>query len=322
VNTVKTKRTIKSWKKCASCEALFLTSIFWPKKYCNRSCYEIGRIGKPWTGKRAAIIESKCQFCNKKFNSPEYKKQKFCSISCAEKIPKHIVSKIITSCPYCNKKLQRTKKQKANRDKVYCCRSHYLKHQSILQTGLVRNPKAHFKTKCLYCKKAFKAYQHAGKKTYCSKKCRKVDGNSQISGANHPYHQMAFKERIDWHKARLTKIVKFKGKNGNFLYAHSKWERDMYKILAEAKINFKYSNEDDFKFKLSDGTVWYPDFLLPRKKFIIEVKGWRREKFNKKLKQFKKDYGKNYSVALCEFDPKLFNYKQILPRLNSVIGVF
>jgi hypothetical protein len=63
--------------------------------------------------------------------------------------------------------------------------------------------------------------------------------------------------------------------NGKKVWFDSSWELAMYNQLVLLKEEFKYANEEDTAIKLTKGEkrIWLPDFVLPKRELILEVKG-------------------------------------------------
>lgn len=66
------------------------------------------------------------------------------------------------------------------------------------------------------------------------------------------------------------------------------------------KVGIKYSYEPE-GFKLSDGSLYLPDFYLPESKQFFEVKGVMSEKDLHKIKQFIEDTNHSCTVGYDDF---------------------
>lgn len=124
-------------------------------------------------------------------------------------------------------------------------------------------------------------------------------------------------------KRNIRGHIAFTSKHGIEIFAHSSWEQHMYETLQKLRVSFLYSNEDDTAFNCGRGGMWFPDFILPRKRVIIEVKGIWRKDFDRKLPHFVRRYGKKYDVALCkrDVDPRLFSSFRDLDRVLDYVHV-
>lgn len=133
--------------------------------------------------------------------------------------------------------------------------------------------------------------------------------------------------------ARVEKVnggfkkIRFEGKHGNFVRSDSRWERGVYKLLQELEIPFWFSNEDSgCWFQLgseSEPKLMFPDFILKYRKLIIEVKGYGPawDKLSWQIPAFIERYGKDYSYAICMFNPENHNYKSFDSFLKDLLWV-
>lgn len=115
---------------------------------------------------------------------------------------------------------------------------------------------------------------------------------------------------------KQVKKVVFEGKDGKLVKADSSWEVTTYQLLQKLKVGFKYANamEDNCWLDL-ENRIWFPDFILNYRNLIIEVKGYYPAKvkfYETILPAFLTSKCANkYSLALCEFSPKLDRYNSL-----------
>ena len=115
---------------------------------------------------------------------------------------------------------------------------------------------------------------------------------------------------------KQVKKVVFAGKEGKLVKADSSWEVTTYQLLQKLKVGFKYANamEDNCWLDL-ESRIWFPDFILTYRNLIIEVKGYypAKVKFHETILPafLASKCANRYSLALCEFSPKLDRYKSL-----------
>ncbi|MBL5777009.1 hypothetical protein HV436_01495 [Bacillus sporothermodurans] len=78
----------------------------------------------------------------------------------------------------------------------------------------------------------------------------------------------------------------------------STWEVELAETLHKLGIRFEYEPER-FYFR-AENESYLPDFYLPEYNVWIEVKGWMDKRSLKRVKLFKKHYGKKYGFMLFE----------------------
>ena len=70
-------------------------------------------------------------------------------------------------------------------------------------------------------------------------------------------------------------------------YVRSGWEHNIAKILQWCQLDYDY---EQYKFQLSDGSIYIPDFYVYIDNTFYEVKGEQRETAMQKINLFKQDY--------------------------------
>lgn len=118
---------------------------------------------------------------------------------------------------------------------------------------------------CKYCQKTF--IKQRSKEKYCCPECAEADNYDPIRIAKRNYYSGYY---MDIHH-----------------YVRSGWEHNFARILQWCQLDYNYENE---KFRLSDGSVYIPDFYVYADNTYYEVKGELRETAKKKIELFKKDY--------------------------------
>lgn len=118
---------------------------------------------------------------------------------------------------------------------------------------------------CKYCQKTF--IKQRPKEKYCCPECAEADNYDPIKIAKRNYYSGYY---MDIHH-----------------YVRSGWEHNFARILQWCQLDYNYENE---KFRLSDGSVYIPDFYVYADDTYYEVKGELRETAKKKIELFKKDY--------------------------------
>lgn len=78
----------------------------------------------------------------------------------------------------------------------------------------------------------------------------------------------------------------------------SNWEIELAELLHELGIKFEYEPER-FYFR-NENESYLPDFYLPEFNCWIEVKGYMDKRSLRRVKLFKKYYGKDYAFFLYE----------------------
>lgn len=78
----------------------------------------------------------------------------------------------------------------------------------------------------------------------------------------------------------------------------SNWEIELAELLAELGIQFKYEPKR-FYFR-GENESYLPDFYLPEYNCWIEVKGYMDKRSLRRVKLFKKYYGKEFAFFLYE----------------------
>jgi hypothetical protein len=82
------------------------------------------------------------------------------------------------------------------------------------------------------------------------------------------------------------------------MYFRSNWEIELAEILTELEIEFTFEPER-FYFR-AERESYLPDFYLPEYNCFIEVKGYMDKRSLKRVKLFKRYYGKQYAFFLFE----------------------
>ena len=105
-------------------------------------------------------------------------------------------------------------------------------------------------------------------------------------------------------------------------FVRSSWEHNFARILQWSQLDYNYENE---KFRLSDGSIYIPDFYVYADDTYYEVKGELRESAKSKLELFKKNYpdkklilvdNKIYHNLIAQF-PNINPNKHICIRITS-----
>lgn len=122
-------------------------------------------------------------------------------------------------------------------------------------------------------------------------------------------------EKLALARKQVKKVV-FQSKDGTLIKADSRWEESTYHLFQKLDVKFKYANVIEDNCWLDLGSrIWFPDFILKHRNLIIEVKGYypAKVKFNDVILPafLTSTNAKKYSLALCEFNPKLNRYKSL-----------
>lgn len=264
------------------------------------------------------MISKLCLYCKNKFATyPCFADTKlYCSRTCRvadqsrRQTGRAYKGKVHLTCQFCGKEFE-VFPSDADRGRKFCSKSCLVNGQERPER---RKPWLWRKVKCPTCKKYFETRHES--QNHCSKKCADSGAarRAKIGGKNHYTYGMTADAFSKWLKCRVTTRVDFRGRKG-IITAHSQWEVHVYQLLQNLGIPFKYANEDDVTFDLTD-CVWHPDFVLIRRRIILEVKGRWRDSFNQKIKKFIKKFGHDYSVYLIDFDTSKKTYK----TLQQLIG--
>ena len=189
----------------------------------------------------------KCFVCNSKI--PYQKRNnKFCSLTCSSKHSNENRSYVISK-EQIDENRERTKKMwKQGRYDI-------LKMEKV-------------KLVCNVCKKDFLVYPYLSNRKFCSKECSSVGQNRKNSGG---YRPTAGRGKSGWYKG---------------YFCNSSWELAWVVYSLEHGVQFK-RNTVGFEYEFQ-GKVhkYYPDFILEKDGFYVEVKGYQREQWISKKEQF------------------------------------
>jgi len=106
-------------------------------------------------------------------------------------------------------------------------------------------------------------------------------------------------------KSANWKRIKYQG-----IWMCSTWEVAYAKYLDKKKIKWLYESKT---FDLGE-TTYTPDFYLPESDTYVEIKGWTRKDFIKKLRKFKKLY-KHIKLKILDKNNK--ELVKILKKYND-----
>lgn len=151
---------LKRWERdknppltCPICNKTFSwrhSTSRWPRKYCSKECFEIGR---------AAKVEKICPACKKPFSVPRSNANRynFCSIACSGS------RALVSNCKRCGKEFRYSRTQP---ERTYCSEE-------------CRRPP--FVKQCDNCKKNFRCVPAYKNRRFCSFPCyRKYTGETSI----------------------------------------------------------------------------------------------------------------------------------------------
>jgi hypothetical protein len=129
------------------------------------------------------------------------------------------------------------------------------------------------------------------------------DGNWYIQGSSEVFNSR--EEALERLKSMRPKKQQKKSVEGRRFYSEkldmyfrSNWEIELAEILTELNIKFEYEPER-FYFR-AERESYLPDFYLTDYNCYVEVKGWMDKRSLKRVKLFKKYYGREYGFFLYE----------------------
>lgn len=145
--------------------------------------------------------------------------------------------------------------------------------------------------KCAYCGKKF--FSENKKDKFCSEECAKnaLDNKEKRKVARpHRYYNGYY---MDIHH-----------------YVRSSWEHNVARILQINQLDYDY---EEYAFKMSDGSVYIPDFYVYADDTYYEVKGEMRTNTLAKYNMFKEEYPDKRLVII---DSKI--YKNLLEQFPNI----
>jgi len=146
----------------------------------------------------------------------------------------------------------------------------YKKGHKKLGTGKINN------LKCVVCGSKTKKYNKT-----CSKKC--------------------YSKLLSIKRKELLKNKNFGKRNFEYngIKYRSSWEVEFAKHLDDKGIQFEY---EPFGFELSNGTKYFPDFLIKPGNLFVEIKGYLYKNAKQKIDLFIKEY-KNINYLVIQRAP-------------------
>ena len=70
-------------------------------------------------------------------------------------------------------------------------------------------------------------------------------------------------------------------------FVRSRWEANVARFLKLMNMPYEF---EKYRFKLSNGHIYIPDFKIKNQNLFIEVKGYMREEDQQKINLFRKEY--------------------------------
>ena len=145
--------------------------------------------------------------------------------------------------------------------------------------------------KCAYCGKKF--FSENKKDKFCSEECAKsaLDNKDERKVTRpHRYYNGYY---MDIHH-----------------YVRSSWEHNIARILQVNQLDYDY---EEYAFKMSDGSVYIPDFYVYADDTYYEVKGEMRTNTLAKYNMFKEEYPDKRLIII---DDKI--YKDLLDQFQNI----
>ncbi|MBT2696536.1 hypothetical protein J7E79_03725 [Bacillus sp. ISL-40] len=296
---------------CENCKEEFTATTYelnTGRKYCSRECSQKAR------DKKRTIV---CDFCGEeKRVSPVYAERgaKFCSFGCRNASMQ--VEKICEVCmtPY-------TVPGRRSESK-YC--SQECSHQA---------QKDQVEITCLNCGDKRSVQKAHKDRTYCNLNCmyehfRRFRVTKICEGCGIPFDVVPSRgEEAHYCSQSCSASVNIQtGKSGAIgnpkyffrpdlgITLRSTWEANYARILNEQEIFWDY---EVVRFKLSNGTVYIPDFMLSENHFV-EIKGWWTDISREKVHLFRIEYpkikldvitGEEYKVLVRGWKDKIINWE-------------
>ncbi|WP_052001988.1 hypothetical protein [Halalkalibacter wakoensis] len=201
----------------------------------------------------AMQITLACEVCKKHYTlGKRFKDSKYCSQECTHEAQKDQVE---ITCPNCNESRM---VQRAHSERKYCNRECMHEHYRRFRV---------FK-ECECCGEEFEIVpSRKDEAHYCSQNC--------AAAMNMQKGKIGLWGFAKQHK-RQDLGVRFR----------SSWEANYARILNAQDIPWEF---EPTRFKLSDGSIYIPDFYLGNNHYV-EVKGWWTELSQAKVALFLKDY--------------------------------